>query len=45
MIGECICTRCGFKMKAPAGDCSLVKCPRCGSSMKNSSGMKIHKID
>ena len=34
-LRNCVCTKCNFSMPAPQGvDCSLVKCSRCGSSMR-----------
>jgi len=36
IIGNCICTSCGFSMPAPQGaDCGLMNCPKCGSPMRN----------
>ena len=34
--GYCICIKCGYSMPAPKGvDCSQLKCPKCGSPMRN----------
>ena len=35
IIGNCICTKCGYSMPAPRGvDCGQMNCPECGSPMR-----------